>query len=96
MCVLLFGSLARNEGSPRSDADVCILLRDHPERRWFRRIPEFGGMFEDVGVAVDLFPYTLEELRNGVQQAGFFRQALREGEVLTGQLPSEVLETAGC
>lgn len=94
LCVVLFGSLARGQATAYSDADVCVLLRSHPQKRWFDRIEEFASAFEHVGVGVDLFPYTVEEFTEGLQRPGFFRQILCEGLVLAGSLPPGLKETA--
>ena len=58
--VSLFGSLARGNHGASSDADIYILLRSD-ERRFIDRITEFLDHFSDVGVPVEVFPYTVEE-----------------------------------
>jgi predicted nucleotidyltransferase len=59
--VSLFGSLARGNHGASSDADIYILLRSDP-RRFIDRISEFLDHFSDVGVPVEVFPYTLQEM----------------------------------
>lgn len=59
--VSLFGSLARGNHDASSDADIYILLRSDT-RRFIDRIPEFVDHFSDVGVPVEVFPYTLHEM----------------------------------
>lgn len=59
--VSLFGSLARGNYDPESDADIFILLKEDP-RRFTDRIPEFLNHFSNVGLPVEVFPYTLEEI----------------------------------
>jgi predicted nucleotidyltransferase len=59
--VSLFGSLVRGDYAPGSDADVYILLKND-SRRWMDRIPEFLRHFSGVGVPVEVFPYTVEEV----------------------------------
>jgi predicted nucleotidyltransferase len=58
--VSLFGSLARGDHGAGSDADVYILLKSDT-RRFIDRVPEFADHFSDVGVPVEVFPYTLQE-----------------------------------
>lgn len=57
--VWLFGSLARGEAVPGSDADLLIVLSDSPASfldRAVRYLPEF------CGVGVDILAYTRAEL----------------------------------
>jgi len=67
--VRLFGSLARHEAVPGSDADVLVVLQGHPQPRWFDRIPEFSQALQAAGLPVEVFPYTLQEL-DQMQSAG--------------------------
>lgn len=61
--VRLFGSLARMEAVPGSDADVLVILENHPLPRWFDRIPEFSAAFAATDMPVEVFPYTRAELK---------------------------------
>ena len=77
LAVVLFGSLARGEGTAMSDADVLILLRDSP---WpfHERTPHF--LKSGVGISLDLFPYTLSEAIQALREGwGVVALALREG-----------------
>ena len=78
LAIGLFGSLARDDALPTSDADVIIVLRSHPDPRWFERIPEFAAAFDGTSLPVETFPYTLEEMNRLVSQPGLIRTALRE------------------
>ena len=60
--VRLFGSLAEGTAVPGSDADLLIVLRDHPQPRWFDRIPQYASAFDEIDLPVEIFPYTLAEL----------------------------------
>lgn len=80
----LFGSLARGQALPSSDADVLIALREHPEQRWFDRMPEYGAAFEHTALPVETFPYTLDELTRLSAHPGFIRTAMRELLHLSG------------
>ncbi len=74
--VRLFGSLARREAVPASDADVLIVLRQHAEPRWFDRVPHFADAFRDTDMPVEVFPYTREELaRLETSGSGLIRAA---------------------
>lgn len=80
LAVVLFGSLARGDYTAASDADVLVILRDSP-LRFDERIPTFIPSY--VGIGVDVFPYTLEEVKRALAEGwGVARVALTEGMVL--------------
>lgn len=60
LAVVLFGSLAKGEATPASDADILILLRES-KKRFTDRIPNF--LPERIGISSDIFPYTIDEFR---------------------------------
>lgn len=76
----LFGSLIRGNYSPGSDADLLVIL-ESDSRRFVDRIPEFLAHFSGLGLAVDVFPYTLAEIA-GMQDSGLVKTALSERVVL--------------
>ncbi len=80
--IVLFGSLARGDAVPGSDADLLIVL-SHSTASFLDRAVRYRPA--DVGVGVDVVAYTHEEL-TALLEAGnaFVRQALREGMVLVG------------
>jgi predicted nucleotidyltransferase len=59
--VVLFGSLAENRATPGSDADILIVLSSS-EERFIDRPLSYQPYFEEVGLPVDLFCYTEEEV----------------------------------
>ncbi len=61
--VSLFGSLARGRAVPGSDADVLIVLKSSPKPP-LERVTDFMDYFGGLGIGVDIFPYTREELKN--------------------------------
>jgi predicted nucleotidyltransferase len=75
--VLLFGSLARGEAAPGSDADLLLILssagQPFPER-----IPRY--LPTGLPLGVDVFPHTTDEIER-MQAAGnpFIVRALHEG-----------------
>jgi predicted nucleotidyltransferase len=69
--VYLFGSLAKGKAVPGSDADVMIVLRKS-DKRIIDRVTDFMDSFKDVGVGVDIFPYTEEEVDEFVKNKRFF------------------------
>ena len=63
-----------------SDADILILLRDSA-LRFDERIPLYHPT--GLGVSVDVFPYTIAEARQGIEERwGVVRIALAEGQTL--------------
>jgi predicted nucleotidyltransferase len=78
--VSLFGSLVRGNYAPGSDADILILLRED-SRRFIDRIPEFLSHFSNVGVPIEVFPYTQDELEK-MADRDFIRTTQKEKMVL--------------
>jgi len=70
---------------PSSDADVLIVLREHPLPRWFDRIAEYAEAFTATSLPVEPFAYTQDELnRMRVTRVGFVRTIWREMMPLSG------------
>jgi len=74
--IVLFGSFAEGREVPGSDLDILIVL-DEDEREITERIPGFLEVLGDIGISVDIFAYTEDELQNPVAMA-----ALRSGITL--------------
>lgn len=83
--VRLFGSLARGDAVPRSDADLLIVLADHPLPRWFDRVPELREAFLDTDMPVEPFPYTQAELARLEATGTGLARAARQGIVLAAK-----------
>ena len=62
--VVLFGSVASDRALPSSDADILVVVRDS-ETPFIDRAGQFRDYFSDIGVGVDLFVYTEQELAAG-------------------------------
>jgi len=59
--ISLFGSLARGDHAPGSDADLLVVLRDSEVAMW-ERIPRFLRLFLKGPIEVNVFPYTRQEI----------------------------------
>ena len=59
--VVLFGSVASDRAVPSSDADILVVVRDS-DRQFLDRASLFRDYFADIGVGVDLFVYTQQEV----------------------------------
>ena len=78
--VILFGSLARGEAAPVSDADLLVIL-SWSVQQFLERIPRYLPVGLPVGVGV--FPYTREEVDRMLAEGNLFiRQATQEGIAL--------------
>ena len=69
--VILFGSLATSRATIRSDADLLIVLEDHPKRS-IDRIPEYLEAFAHGPLPVDVFPWTVDEVEERRQEGDLF------------------------
>ena len=76
----LFGSLARGDAVPGSDADLLVILRESQDRFLDRSV---RYQPEHCGIGVDVLAYTRSELATMQQdETGLVRQAQREGTCL--------------
>ena len=79
--VLLFGSLAREEAVPGSDADLLVILSS-ASQPFMERIPRYLPVGLPLGV--DVFPYTRDEIdRMLAEDNHFVQRAMEEGIALT-------------
>lgn len=80
--VRLFGSFARGEARPGSDADLFVVLRDGAGPL-LERLPGLAREFEGVGVGCDVIAYTESEARASRARGDAFARAVyEEGVVL--------------
>ena len=83
---ILFGSRARGEHGPDSDADVALIL--HERGNDGETLMMLAGLayyaYLDTGIMVQPVPIAIEDWRNPGQfpRPGFFRTIEREGIVL--------------
>ena len=80
--VRLFGSLARGDAHPGSDADLFIVLRDC-DQPFLERIPALARNFSGVGIGCDVIAYTeSERVALAAPDDAFARAVLTEGITL--------------
>jgi predicted nucleotidyltransferase len=80
--VRLFGSLARGDAHPGSDADLFIIVRDGAGPLLERRNP-LARMFEGIGIGCDVLAFTESEARASKTSGDAFSRAVfGEGVVL--------------
>ena len=70
--IVLFGSLAQKRGTPGSDADVLMILKES-NKPFLERIEEWHGRFS-IDFPVEVFPYTERE-----QDHSMVQEAMRGG-----------------
>ena len=75
--VWLFGSLARGDATPRSDADLLIVV-DQDARRPMDRIPEFLLLLEGLGRPTDVLVLTVAEWK-AREGTAFHREVVMRG-----------------
>jgi predicted nucleotidyltransferase len=79
--VILFGSRARADARPDSDADLLVVMASAPDKRALA--VEMRRSVRDVPLAKDIIVTTPEELaRRGELPGSVLRAALREGRVI--------------
>jgi len=77
LAVGYFGSYATNRYVPGSDLDVIVILAHSLHSRFFDRTPELYP--ESFPVGVDVFAYTVEEIRRMKDDSsGWIRHVLNE------------------
>ena len=81
--VVLFGSLARGDAVPGSDADVLIIAET--DVRFIDRYLEYIDYFDQSHTGVELFVYTPEEAERMAGEPTLVRTALREGIVVAAR-----------
>ena len=75
--VVLFGSLARGDAGPGSDADLLVVV-NHTDLPFLERFVRYAPA--GVGIGVDVFAYTQSELQKMLAEGNpFIARALSEG-----------------
>jgi len=81
--VALFGSLARGDAVPGSDADLLVVLRES-DLSFLERSAKYRPA--GVGIGIDVFAYTQDEVDAMLASGNaFLTQALREGITLVNK-----------
>jgi len=65
--VILFGSFPEKRAVPGSDLDLLIII-DPTDIPIMKRIEHYQPVFENIGIGVDIFPLTEEELYMPIAQ----------------------------
>ena len=79
--IILFGSLARGQGDPDSDADLLVVMRGNGSKR--QQAVQMDLALEGVRVPIDLIVAAPHELEKDRETMGpIIREAVTEGRVL--------------
>jgi predicted nucleotidyltransferase len=79
--IILFGSRARGQGGPDSDADLLIVMRVDGSKR--QQAVQMDLALEGIPIPIDLIVVTPEEVEKYRDAIGtIIREAVREGKVL--------------
>ncbi|MFC1668489.1 nucleotidyltransferase domain-containing protein [Chlamydiota bacterium] len=76
--VVLFGSLAQGRAVPGSDADILVVLKNS-SKKFMDRISDISSSFQKLDMGVEVFPYTIDEIKKGIPIAN---NALKNGITL--------------
>ena len=83
--VILFGSLAKGIPTPRSDADLLVIVAESEHREPRDRVPEVIRALAPLPCPIDLFVLTASELeRHTAGGDALVREALAHGRDLLG------------
>ena len=81
--MILFGSLAAGHGTPRSDADILVILDSSPHELPRDRVPEVLRALSPLPCPIDLFVLTCAEFeRYQSEGSPLVRTALSTGQDL--------------
>jgi predicted nucleotidyltransferase len=79
--IILFGSRARGQGRPDSDADLLIVMRVDGSKR--QQAVQIDLALEGIPIPIDLIVVTPQEVEKYRDALGtIIREAVREGKVL--------------
>jgi len=79
--IILFGSAARGQGGPDSDADLLVVMAVNGSKR--QQAVQIDLALEGIPIPIDLIVVTPDELEKYRQTTGtIIREAVREGKVL--------------
>lgn len=83
--IVLFGSLAKGDATPRSDADLLVEVAKSAHDQPRDRIPELLGVLSPLPCPLDLFVYTSREIENlRADRSPLLREVDENGIRLTG------------
>lgn len=78
--MILFGSFVRGIPTPRSDADILVVLQSSDAIRPIDRVPQVLAAMSPLPCPVDLFVWTAEEFRSAQREGTpLLREALEHG-----------------
>ncbi len=90
---IVFGSVARREETPKSDMDVCCIVRDEKRKNDVREIlgVHSSRFHETFGVRISSLFFTVEEFRRK-SKSQLVRGILKDGVLIVGKSPRVLLD----
>ena len=89
---IVFGSVARKEETPKSDIDICCIVKSEKEKDTVRRILDSRShsIYEKFGVKISPIFFTLEEFQKKSKNS-LVKEMLKEGILIVGKNPRILL-----
>ncbi len=79
--IILFGSQARGQGGPDSDADLLVVMPANGSKR--QQAVQIDLALEGIPIPIDLIVVTRDDIAQHAQSTGtIICEAMREGKVL--------------
>lgn len=94
LCAVIFGSVAREEETPRSDLDLCCMVQKENEKDIVREMldSESSSLYRKFGVKVAPVFFTLAEFRQRAKKKNpLIREIIEHGKVIVGKNPKVLL-----
>lgn len=88
LCAVIFGSIARKEETPRSDLDLCCIVKRENEKDIVREMldSESSSLNRKFGVKVAPIFFTLAEFRQKAKKKNLLiREIIEHGKVIVGK-----------
>lgn len=92
--LILFGSVARGESKTLSDIDLLLVVKDKKDKLSLEKsVLRKNTLFQDkFGLAISPYVLSVEEfIKKFNRKDGIIREILRDGLVIWGKKPSEIL-----
>jgi predicted nucleotidyltransferase len=92
LSIVMFGSTARKEENPRSDLDICLIVKTPGEKNTVREVLNsiVNSLNKKYGIKVAPVFFTLDEIRKK-KKSLLVKDIINEGEVIFGKNPKVFL-----
>jgi predicted nucleotidyltransferase len=89
---IIFGSVVRKQETPQSDLDLCCIVKSEAQRKSVREslASKAAGIYRRFGVKIAPVIFSVAEFRKR-SQSQLVKQLIKEGKVIAGKNPQELL-----